>query len=86
MFQDLRFGVRMLLKNKGFTTVAILSLGLGIATGCLSATVLSIEAYELMTGTRPFACSTTISARRRRSSSERRSPWVKSKRSLSGPT
>ncbi len=30
MFQDLRFGVRMLLKNKSFTTVAILSLALGI--------------------------------------------------------
>jgi predicted permease len=30
MFQDLRFGVRMLLKNKSFTTVAILSLGLGL--------------------------------------------------------
>ena len=30
MFQDLRFGVRMLLKNKSFTAVAILSLALGI--------------------------------------------------------
>ncbi len=30
MFQDLRFGVRMLLKSKTFTTVAILSLALGI--------------------------------------------------------
>ena len=30
MFQDLRFGMRMLLKHKGFTTVAILSLTLGI--------------------------------------------------------
>jgi hypothetical protein len=30
MFQDLRFGVRMLLKNRSFTAVAVLSLGLGI--------------------------------------------------------
>ena len=47
MFQDLHFGVRMLLKNKGFTTVAILSLALGI--GANTAIFQLIHAVRLRT-------------------------------------
>ncbi len=47
MFQDLRFGVRMLLKNKGFTAVAILSLALGI--GANTAIFQLLDAVRLRT-------------------------------------
>jgi putative ABC transport system permease protein len=47
MIQDLRFGVRMLLKNKGFTTVAILSLALGI--GANTAIFQLLDAVRLRT-------------------------------------
>ena len=47
MFQDLRFGVRMLLKNKSFTTVAILSLALGI--GANTAIFQLLDAVRLRT-------------------------------------
>jgi len=45
MFQDLHFGVRMLLKNKSFTTVAVLSLALGI--GANTAIFQLIDAVRL---------------------------------------
>ena len=47
MFQDLRFGIRMLLKNKGFTAVAVLSLALGI--GANTAIFQLIDAVRLRT-------------------------------------
>ena len=47
MFQDLRFGVRMLLKNKTFTAVAVLSLALGI--GANTAIFQLIDAVRLRT-------------------------------------
>lgn len=47
MFQDLHFGVRMLLKNKGFTAVATLSLALGI--GANTAIFQLIDAVRLRT-------------------------------------
>lgn len=47
MFQDLRFGVRMLLKHKSFTAVAILSLALGI--GANTAIFQLLDAVRLRT-------------------------------------
>ena len=45
MIQDLRFGVRMLLKQKGFTLVAVLSLSLGIGA---TTTVFSVASAVLL--------------------------------------
>ncbi len=47
MFQDLRYGVRMLLKNKSFSAVAVLSLALGI--GANTAIFQLIDAVRLRT-------------------------------------
>src|SRR5215813_1134288 len=47
MIQDLRFGIRMLLKHKSFTTMAILSLALGI--GANTALFQLLDAVRLRT-------------------------------------
>ena len=50
MFQDLRYGVRMLVKHKGFTAVAVLSLALGIG---LTTAIFSL-AYGILLRSLPY--------------------------------
>src|SRR5262247_202432 len=53
LFQDLRFGVRMLLKHKSFTAVAILSLALGIGANTAIFTLINATLLKALPVTDP---------------------------------
>ena len=53
MFQDLRFGLRMLLKSNGFTAVAVLSLALGIGANTAIFSVIDAAMLRALPVERP---------------------------------